>query len=98
MNLKAIATALSLIPQLMPLVDNVVVSVEAAIPDLPGATKLQAALAKVESLMAAASDEVNIFAEIKPTVVLMVNAAVAAFNAIGLFKKATPVTATGATV
>lgn len=89
-NLKAILTAISLVPQILPLVDQTVQSIETALQGMPGSSKFAAAEAKINSLLSAAIADVAVLADVKAIVSPLINAAVAAFNAAGLFKKAAP--------
>lgn len=93
MNLKAIITAISLIPQLLPLVDETVKSVETSLAGFSGADKLNAALAKLNVYLTAFEEDVAVLANLKTILTPLVNAAVAAFNVAGLFKKASNPTA-----
>ena len=88
MNLKALLTALSLVPEILPIVNSTVQDIEVALANIPGAQKLAAAEAKINTYLAAAIADVSVLADLKAVVIPLINAAVAAFNAAGLFKKA----------
>lgn len=84
----ALMTAIGLVPQLLSLVDQVVVNVEQGIGQIPGITgskKLAAAEAKVDSFLKDAITDVNVLTDVRAMITPIVNAAVAAFNASGLF-------------
>src|SRR5690348_3992772 len=83
-----IMTALSVIPQLFSLVDQVVVNVEQGlgqIPGISGSQKLAAAEAKIDTFLKAAITDVNVLTTVKNILVPVIDASVAAFNAAGLF-------------
>lgn len=86
MNLKAFVSALELIPSLLPLVDQVVQSVETSLSALPGAQKLAAAEAKLNTYLTTFEADVSVVTDLKAILTPLVNAAVAAFNAADVFK------------
>lgn len=88
MNFKAILTALTLVPSLLTLVDETVKSVETSLEGFSGADKLKAALAKLDVYLAAFEADAAVLGNLKTILTPLVNAAVAAFNVAGLFKKA----------
>lgn len=89
-NLKTLLSVLALIPQLIELVDATVKSVEAALVGVPGASKFAAAEAKLNTLLAAAIKDAEVLSAVNAVLAPMINAAVAAFNAAGFFKRSTP--------
>ena len=101
MNLKAlfgaINLALTLAPQFESIISSTVQDVEKKLAGFPGATKLAAAEAKINSLLSTVSDDLNVINDIKEILQPEINAAVALFNAAGVFKKsaaAAPATTT----
>jgi hypothetical protein len=78
---------LTLIPQILPLIDTTVKSVEEALPGFSGSEKFAAAEAKVNSILTAVETDVAVLSTLRGIVSPLINAAVAAFNAAGLFKK-----------
>ena len=93
MNFKAILSALALVPSLLTLVDETVKSVETSLDGFSGADKLKAALAKLDVYLDAFAADVAVLASLKTILTPLVNAAVAAFNVAGLFKKVDKTTA-----
>jgi len=90
MNLAAIATILAIVPNLFTVVDQAVQSVEASLANVPGisgSAKLQAAEQKVHAFLTAAGTDVAALANLSAVLTPLINAAVAIFNATGLFKK-----------
>lgn len=95
MNLKSLftglVTALTLAPQFFKIVDDTVKQVEADLVGFDGSAKLKAVEAKVNSFLSAASDDLNVVEDLKAILVPTINAAVALFNAAGIFThKSTP--------
>ncbi len=92
MSLSAVFTLLSLVPNAFSLIDQAVQSVEASLATVPGVTgsaKLQAAEQKVNTFLAAAGADIATVSSLSGVLTPLINAAVAIFNANGLFKKAT---------
>lgn len=90
MSLSVIVTALSLVPNLFSVIDQAVQSVEASLANVPGITgsaKLQAAEQKVNAFLTAAGADVAALTNLSSVLTPLINAAVAIFNATGLFKK-----------
>lgn len=94
MNLKSLftglVTALTLAPQFFKIVDDTVKQVETDLAGFAGNVKFQAVEAKVNSFLAAASDDLNVVEDLKNILAPTINAAVALFNAAGIFKHSTP--------
>lgn len=91
MSLSSIFTLLSLVPNLFTVIDQVVQSVEASlasVPGISGSAKLQAAEQKVNAVLAAAGADIATISNLSGVLTPLINAAVAIFNATGLFKKA----------
>lgn len=91
MSFSSIFTLLSLVPNLFTVVDQVVQSVEASLANVPGisgSAKLQAAEQKVNAVLAAAGADIATISNLSGVLTPLINAAVAIFNATGLFKKA----------
>jgi hypothetical protein len=85
MNLKALITAITLVPQILPLVDQTVHSIETSLQGVSGSDKFKAAEAKVNSILDAVEQDLAVLTDLKAIVTPLINAAVAAFNAAGLF-------------
>lgn len=84
---------IQVLPQLPQLVNNVVVEVENTlngVPGISGSQKAAAAEAKINSLLKVAIQDAGIISSAATVITPLINAAVAMFNASGLFKKATP--------
>lgn len=90
MNIKALVTAISLIPQLLPLVSQTVQSIETVMDGVAGSDKLKAAEAQINTYLSDFATDVSVIADLKTVLAPLINAAVAAFNAAGIFKKAAP--------
>lgn len=95
----ALMAAIQVIPQLLSLADQVVVNVEQGLGQIPGITgsqKLAAAKAKIDSFLKDATTNAAQLASIQTILTPVINAAVAAFNAAGLFthKEKTPTEST----
>lgn len=90
MSLSSFFAALQLAPQLLSLVDQAVVSVEQSLSGIPGAQKLDAALAKVDGWLKAAGQDISAIQNVQPLLVALVNTSVAAFNAAKVFHKPAP--------
>lgn len=88
MSISAFFSALSLVPQLINLVDQAVVSVEQSLQGLSGSQKLAAALAKIDGWLKAVGQDVSAVAGIQPVLEGLVAASVAAFNAAKVFQHA----------
>lgn len=85
-------SALAVVPQLLTVIDQVVVNVETGIGQVAGiggSQKLAAAEAKVNSFLADAVSDVKILSGVEVLVKPLINGAVAAFNAAGIFKHKT---------
>ena len=84
MNVKALLTAFSIVftelPQFEQLINSTVKQVQAELGNLPGAQKLAAAEAKINTFLAAASDDLNVINDIKAILTPAINAAVAMFK------------------
>lgn len=97
MSFASIFTILTLVPNLFTVIDQAVQSVEsslAGVPGVSGSAKLQAAEQKVNAFLAAAGVDLSAITSASTVLTPLINAAVAIFNATGLFKKAsTSVTA-----
>lgn len=87
MNLKLILSLLTALPQLFSIVDATVQSVETALGDATGSTKLAAASAKVNSVLNSVGADVALVSNVQGVLTPMINASVAMFNAAGVFKK-----------
>lgn len=88
MNLSVILSAINAVPALLGLVDQVVVSTEQALNAVPGLTgnqKFAAAEAKLNSWLSVAITDVQQLSLVQSAVTPLINGAVAAFNAAGLF-------------
>lgn len=91
MSLTAILGAISAAPAILGLVDQVVVSTEQslnAVPGISGSQKFAATEAKLNSWLSVAITDTQQLNLIQSAVTPLVNGAVAAFNAAGLFKHA----------
>lgn len=91
MNLAAIATILTIVPNLFSVVDQAVQSVEASLANVPGisgSAKLQAAEQKVNTLLTSAGADIAAVTNLSAIITPLINEAVSIFNAVGLFKKA----------
>ncbi|HEV2540209.1 MAG TPA: hypothetical protein VGU03_10930 [Frateuria sp.] len=86
MNLKALITALTLIPSFLTLVNQTVQAVEQALSGLSGADKLKAAEAQINAFLAAAIADTKVLTDVQAILAPVIGSAVAAFNAAGLFK------------
>lgn len=92
----AIMSLLSQLPGIIKIIDQVVLSVEAAFPTASGPEKLKAATAKINSIVNAASVGADAASALAVAVTPLVNASVAAFNATQVFKPSTPAAGTPA--
>lgn len=93
--LTNLMTALSVVPSLLNIVDQVVVNVEQglnAAPGISGSKKFAAAEAKVNTFLSAAITDANALAAVKDVVTPLIAGSVAAFNASGIFSHKTTVT------
>lgn len=90
MNIAAFFSAISAIPQILNLIDQAVVSVEQSLQGMPGAQKAAAATAKLNGWLQAAQVDAAAITSLQGILGGLINAAVAAFNAAGLFHKAPP--------
>lgn len=86
MNVSATLKALALIPTLWPLAKAVVQDVETLLPD--NASKFAAAKATVEKYLTTIESDAEVVAAALPKIGGLINAAVALFNATGLFQHA----------
>jgi hypothetical protein len=93
MNLASFLSALSLLPQLVTLVDTTVQQIETALSEFSGIAKFAAAEAKVNSVLQAVGTDADAISSVSGLIGPLINAAVAAFNAAGLFKKSSAATA-----
>jgi len=75
------------LPGIIKLIDQVVLSVEAAFPTATGSQKLAAATAKVNTILGAAVTDSQALSSLTTVVTPLINASVAAFNAAGTFAK-----------
>lgn len=101
MSLATILGAINAAPALLGLVDQVVVSTEQAlnaVPSIGGSQKFAAAEAKVNSWLSTAITDVQQLNLLQSAVTPLINGAVAAFNAAGIFahKNTATVTQPGA--
>lgn len=96
MSLAAILSVIQLVPSLFTVIDNAVVSVEQTLAGVSGSQKLQAALTKVSAFLQAAGVEVSTIASLGGVLTPLVNAAVAIFNATGIFGHSAAVSTTAA--
>ena len=90
MLMQIFALILSFITQLpgiIKLIDQIVLSVEAAFPTATGNQKLAAATAKVNTILGAAVTDSQTLSSLTTVVTPLINASVAAFNAAGTFTK-----------
>ena len=90
MNLSAIFKSISLIASLLPLISGFVQQIEAALPGVPGATKLQAVTTAVLTYLNKIEADIDVIAAAKTELAPIISGLVAAFNLSGLFKKAAP--------
>jgi hypothetical protein len=91
--LALILGVISQLPQLFGLVNSTVHEVENVFGTLPGATKYAAATAKINSILQAGVTDANLLQTASQVIGPMVNAAVAMFNAAGVFTKPAPAAA-----
>ena len=85
-------TAIGMIPQLLSLIDQVVVNIEQGLGQIPGITgsqKFAAAEAKVNTFLKAAITDAGLLGAVQTVVKPLIDGAVAAFNAAGFFKHKT---------
>jgi len=94
MSLGSFLSALALLPQLVTLVDSTVKQIEASLSGFSGSAKFAAAEAKVNSVLQAVGTDAAALSSVSGLIGPLINAAVAAFNAAGLFKKAAPASST----
>jgi phage gp29-like protein len=93
MSLSAFLAALQLIPQVVSLVNSTVQEMESVLSGFAGNAKFAAVEAKVNSILTSLGTDANVVADLQTVIGPLINAAVAAFNASGLFKKAAPAAA-----
>lgn len=93
MNLAAIISVVELLPQLSTLVTQTVQEVEVVFNSLPGAAKFAAAEAKVNTILTEVGTEAGVLSAAVPVLKPLIDAAVAMFNAAGIFKHPAPVAA-----
>lgn len=92
MSLAVILGLIEEVPNLFKLVDDVVVSVEASLANVPGISgsqKLQAAEAKVNAFLTAAGTDLSTIQNLSGVLTPLITAAVSIFNSTGVFKKST---------
>lgn len=85
-----------IVSALYPTILDLVRGVEAALPEGAGKTKLDTVLATIESVWSQIENLGMKFDELRPTLVLTINALVTAFNATGIFRKRPAPPAAGA--
>lgn len=78
------------LPGIIKLIDQIVLSVEAALPHASGHEKLAAATAKINTILAVAVTDSQALSNVSAIVGPLVNSSVAAFNAAGVFAKPDP--------
>ena len=82
-------TILKLLVELLPTIVSIIKQIEAALPESgQGATKLAMARDMIEGAYKQISDFTIKFDEVWPTIESVIAKLVAAYNALGLFKKA----------
>lgn len=89
MSLAAVLALIEEVPNLFKLIDDVVVSVEASLANVPGISgsqKLQAAEAKVNAFLQAAGTDISTVTSLSGVLTPLISAAVGIFNSAGLFK------------
>ena len=89
-SIAGLFAVMQLVPQIPQLVNNVVIEVENTLNGVPGITgsaKLAAAEAKINSLLQTAIADAGVLSSVSGILQPLINAAVAMFNAAGLFKK-----------
>lgn len=86
----AILSFIAQLPGIIKLIDQIVLSVEAAFPNASGSEKLAAATAKVNTILSVAMTSSQALSDVSAIVGPLVNSSVAAFNAAGVFKKSAP--------
>lgn len=96
MSLSAFLTALSLVPQVVTLINSAVQEMESALSGLAGSAKFAAVEAKVNSILTSVGTDANVLADLQTVIGPLINAAVAAFNAAGLFKSDSAAASTSA--
>lgn len=92
-SLSALFSVLSVVQELPTLVNNVVVEVENSVGQIPGISsnqKLAAAEAKINSFLQSAIQDAGLLSSVSTILTPMINAAVAMFNASGVFKSKAP--------
>lgn len=88
MSLSSFLSDLSLLPQVAQLVDDTVKQIETALSGLPGTAKFAAAEAKVNAVLSAVVADAQVLSSLQGILGTLINAAVAAFNAAGIFAHA----------
>lgn len=86
----AVINIIKAVASLLPTVATLVQSVETAMPNTAGASKLDIVRAGLEKAYAVEQSVEVEFSALWPTLSGVISAVVAAYNASGLFKKATP--------
>lgn len=81
------------LPGIIKLIDQIVLSVEAAFPAASGSQKLAAATAKINTILSVALTDSQSLSTVSAIIAPLVNSSVAAFNAAGVFPKAAAATA-----
>ena len=85
-SLKNVVAVISFLPTLDALISSTVQQIEATLGTFGGSEKYQAALAKVNSFIAGLSADVNVVQDLQAIAGPIINAWVAAFNAVGFFQ------------
>ena len=90
MNISQMVQVATTVVSLIPVVVQLVNSVETAMPPgTPGAAKLEAVKTTLNAIYAAEPQVSATFDQVWPPISALITAMVAAYNAAGLFKKAT---------
>lgn len=89
---QALLAALSVIPELVQQAQDVATSLLPKGIEFPGTDKLEIVKAKVAAYLDAAGHEAAAISAAMPQIVAVINAWVATFKAVGLFKKAAGLT------
>ena len=90
MKLSNILTLITLVPELFTVVDSAVKSVEESLGNVPGVSgsqKLDAAKTKINAFLESAGHDISALQSVGSLITPIINAAVAVFNSVGLFKK-----------
>jgi hypothetical protein len=85
--LLLIVSVITQLPELLGLVNTTVKEVETTLAGSPGTAKLAAVVAKINTYLTAAEADATTLANVQSVLTPLINAAVAAFNAAGLFVK-----------